>query len=41
MNKKSILFVALLAMMSFSVKAQWLDFSQNQKRAVAGFHTDV
>ena len=41
MNKKSILFVALLAMMSFSVKAQWFDFSQNQKRAVVGFHTGL
>ena len=41
MNKKRILFVALLAMMSFSVKAQWFDFSQNQKRAVVGFHTGL
>ena len=41
MSKKSFLFVALLAMMSFSVKAQWFDFSQNQKRAVVGFHTGL
>ncbi|MBR5082672.1 MAG: hypothetical protein IKX35_09565 [Bacteroidales bacterium] len=41
MNKKSILLVALLAMMSFSVKAQWFDFSQNTTRGVVGFHTGL
>ena len=28
-------------MMSFSVKAQWFDFSQNMKRGVVGFHTGL
>ena len=41
MNKKSILLVALLAMVSFSVKAQWFNFSENQKRAVIGFHAGL
>ena len=33
--------MALLAMMSFSVKAQWFDFSQNMTRGVVGFHTGL
>ncbi len=41
MNKKSILLVALLAMMSFSVKAQWFDFSENKERFVVGFNTGI
>lgn len=41
MNKKSMLFFVLLSLISFSVKAQWFDFSENEKRAVLGFNTGV
>ena len=34
MNKKSIILVALLAVMTFSAKAQWFDFSNNLRASV-------
>lgn len=34
MNKKSIILVALLALMTFSVKAQWFDLSNNQRASI-------
>lgn len=34
MNKKSIILVALLALMTFSAKAQWFDFSNNQRASI-------
>lgn len=37
MNKKSIILVALLALMAFNAKAQWFDFSNNV-RASIGFN---
>lgn len=36
MNKRSFIIVALLAMMSLSVKAQWFDFSENMQDATIG-----
>lgn len=39
--KKVALFVALFTMMTFSAKAQWLNFSENQNRAVVGFHAGL
>lgn len=38
MKTKSIIMVALLAMMTMSVKAQWFDFSQNQNDASIGLN---
>ncbi len=34
MNKRSIILVALLALMTFSAKAQWFDFSNNQSASI-------
>lgn len=34
MNKKSIVFIVMLALMSFSAKAQWFDFSNNQRASI-------
>ena len=39
--KKVALFMVLFFMMTLSTKAQWFDFSQNQKRAVVGFNAGV
>ena len=39
--KKVALFVALFTMMTFSANAQWLNFSENQNRAVVGFHAGL
>jgi len=41
MKSKSIIMVALLAMMTMSVKAQWFDFSQNQNDVTIGFNLGV
>ena len=39
--KKIALFAVLFSLTTLSAQAQWFDFSQNQKRAVVGFHTGL
>ena len=41
MNKRSIILVALLALMTFSAKAQWFDFSQNITDVTIGLNAGV
>lgn len=41
MNKKSLVIIAILALSSISLKAQWFDFNENTTRVTAGFNTGL